>query len=214
MKNKRLNLIAKQIKNNEKVLDVGTDHGLLPIILLESGITKNITASDLNKEPLNQAKKNLDNKKMIDKVKLLIMDGIKDIKPNDYDVIVIAGMGGNTISKIIKQKKFEGRYLIHSTNNIETIRKTIMEINMKITNEWIIKEGKVYNIIIEAVKGPFDMNSKEIFMGPFLMKNKDSNEYYEYLFNSFEKNAQLSKKTELRKQEREWLKEQIWNEIN
>ncbi|NQX83389.1 MAG: SAM-dependent methyltransferase [Mycoplasmataceae bacterium] len=215
MKYKRLNFIANQVRKDEKVLDIGTDHAIVPILLLENGITKNILASDINTEPLTFAKDNLKSKKMDDKVKLLLMDGIKDIEPNEYDVIIIAGMGGQTISNILKQKKFNGRYILHPTTDIVTVRKTIQKLKMKITNEWVICEGKVYNVIIEAKKGNESLTEKELFLGPILMKEKNTNKYYQYLLDIFERNVKLSRDSNLKLKERKWLKEKLeWSEKN
>ena len=135
MKYKRLNLIVNQIKKNERVLDIGTDHGLVPIFLLKKNITNNIMASDLNEEPLNAAKLNLEKEGYLDSVELKLMNGIEHIDPNDFDTIIIAGMGGQTISKIIESKEFKGRYLIHATTNIPQVRNVLQNIDMKITNE-------------------------------------------------------------------------------
>lgn len=214
MKYIRLKFIKDKINKDERVLDVGTDHGLLPIMLVEDGVTNNIVASDINQEPLNFAINNIKNNNMEDVIKTKLMDGIKGIDPNEYDTIIIAGMGGNTISKIISSNKFNGRFLIHSTTKLNDLRKKISDINFKITNEWLVYEGKVHNVIIEAIPGKQSLDEKEIFMGPILL-GKDDEEvinYYKYLYNVFENNSKLSGDKNLKINERKWLKEKIWNE--
>lgn len=216
MKYKRLKLIASLIKKDERVLDVGTDHAILPILLLKDNVTNNITASDLNKEPLEAAKRNLESEGLLNKVELKLMDGIKGIHSNDFDTIVIAGMGGITISNIINEKNISSRLLIHSTTDNHIVRKALMDNGMKIDNEWIVLEGKVYNIVIEASRGKVKLSKKELFMGPKLLEKVDPEtmSYFEHLLNIFERNSELSKNKELRKQEREWIKEKLWNEKN
>jgi len=68
MSKKRLEVISSLIKKDEKILDVGTDHGLVPIFLLKNKITDKITASDINEGPLNSARKNLSKNNFLDKV--------------------------------------------------------------------------------------------------------------------------------------------------
>ena len=148
MSHKRLRLISSLINKNERVLDVGTDHAFVPIFLLEDNITNNIDATDISKKPLGFAQKNLKDKGYLNDVNLILSDGFEKIDVNNYDVIIIAGMGGNTISKIISSKTFKGRYIIHATTSLGTIRKTIEKIGISIFNEIIIKEGKIFNIII------------------------------------------------------------------
>ncbi len=216
MKYIRLRFISEQIKKDERVLDVGTDHGLLPIMLVQDGITNNIVASDLNKEPLNAAIENISNEKLSDIIKTELMNGIEDIEENQYDTIVIAGMGGTTISEIIKTKKHNGRFLIHSTTSLGDVRQTIQDIGFKITDEWVVFEGKVHNVIIEAKPGEMQLKEKEIFMGPSLVNKNDEQtmNYYHHLYDVFKRNAKLSGDDKLKINERGWLKEKIWNEKN
>ncbi len=216
MKYKRLKYISSLINKDERVLDVGTDHALLPIMLIKEGITTEVIASDINKEPLSAAINNIDREGYSDVIKTKLLDGIKGIGPNDYDVIVIAGMGGNTISEIIKQENFNGRYIIHSTTSIELVRETIMSIGHKIVNESVIYEGKVHNVIIETQPGNCVISEKELFMGPSLINKVDESiiNYYEHLLSVFERNAELSNDDNLKINERNWLKEKIWNEKN
>lgn len=209
----RLELIAKQINKDEKVLDVGTDHGLLPILLIDNKITKNIIASDVNIGPLNAAKKNIEDKGYQNDVQLVLTSGLNNIDVKDMDVIVIAGMGATTIGNIISEKSFDGRYIIHSTTHITDVRKYIQEIGHTIINEWVDQEGKIYNIVIETKKGSMNLNEKEMYLGPILMKKrKESESYYAFLLRTLIKNSEKSGIKNLKIREREWLKEQLWNE--
>ncbi len=214
MKYKRLKFIASLVKDQERVLDVGTDHALLPIKLIEDGVTSTVTASDVNEEPLKIAKENIINSNLQDKIQVKLMNGIEDIGEDDFDCIIIAGMGGNTISEIIKQKNFNGRYIIHSTTNLEELRKTIYEIGHSIKEEYVVFEGKIHNVIIETIKQKGEINEKEIFMGPSLIKKDDESimNYYKFLLDIFEQNVILSKNENLKINERKWIKEKIWNE--
>ncbi len=213
-KYKRLKKIASLIKENERVLDVGTDHAYIPIFLLENKITDNIDASDINEHPLNTAKNNLKSKGYEDKVGLFLTNGLNGFNLNNYDVIIIAGMGGQTISNILKSKNFNGRYIIHSTTSVPSVRKTIQDIGLNITKEHLVIEGKIYNIIIEAIPGNMNLSDKELFMGPSLLKQdgNDVNNYYEFIFNTLEKNAFQSNNENFKIKERNWLREKIWSE--
>ncbi len=216
MKYIRLRFIAEQIKKDERVLDVGTDHGLLPIMLVKDGVTNKVVASDLNKEPLNAAIDNIKAEGLESVIETMLMNGIEGIEENQYDTIVIAGMGGITISEIIKSKKHNGRFIIHSTTNLIDVREAIQEIGFEITDEWVAFEGKVHNVIIEAKPGKMNLEDKEKFMGPSLINKVDKQviDYYTHLYNVFERNAKLSGDDNLKIEERKWIKEKLWSEQN
>jgi len=147
---KRLEAIASLIRENEKVLDVGTDHGLVPIFLLKRGVTQVADASDIADGPLAIARKNIQNEGFENNINLYKSNGLESIEYKNYDSIIVAGMGGSLIADIIKP--FNGRYILHATNNHEAVRKQLSKLNFKITQEFIVKERKVSNIIIVAEK--------------------------------------------------------------
>ncbi len=213
---KRLKLISSLVNKGEKILDIGTDHCFVPIFLLENNITNNISASDIADKPLGFAKKNLKKKGFQESVKLIKSNGFQNIDISQYDVIIIAGMGGKTISKIISSKPFNGRYIIHSTTSLPEVRKTIEKIGMSIFNEIIIKEGKIFNIIMEVVRGKESLSKKEMYMGPSLLKkNYDyTKKYYEFLLEVIINNSLKSKDEFFEKEKREWLEEKLWKNKN
>jgi tRNA A22 N-methylase len=113
-------------------------------------------------------------------------------------------MGGQTISDIIKSKQYDGRYIIHSTTSLPLVRKTIQEIGMKIVNEYLVIEGKIYNILIEVIPGDMELTDKELYMGPSLINNNDDEviKYYRFLLDVLEDNATMSGNDQLKLQER------------
>ncbi len=86
----------------QKIADIGTDHGYLPIWLMKNGIAKCVTATDIREGPLLRAK----SAALIAEetgISFLRSDGLKDLSAEDYDTVIIAGMGGETIIKIIDE---------------------------------------------------------------------------------------------------------------
>lgn len=94
----RLSALASLVRPGKTVLDVGTDHALLPCFLARQG--KNaVFASDINPNPLKAARETLSYYGAENSVKLFLSDGLKNTPPADD--IIIAGMGGETIAEII-----------------------------------------------------------------------------------------------------------------
>ena len=146
MKSLRLEAVASLVKENSKVLDVGTDHAYLPIILSKSGKCQSIIASDVSKNALSYGKANL-KKYHITNVKLVLSNGLKNIS-DKYDTLTICGMGTHTIIDILKSGYLPKNIIISSNNDLYTLRCYLNSIDYKINNEIIVYEnGKYYDII-------------------------------------------------------------------
>ena len=74
--------------------DVGTDHGFVPIRLIESGKVKHVVAMDVRKGPLERACEHVEEYHMEDQIETRLSDGLKELKPGEADTVIIAGMGG------------------------------------------------------------------------------------------------------------------------
>ena len=175
---KRLKCIANMIENCDVVADIGTDHGYLPIYLIKEGKCKKAIASDINEGPIKKAKFNINFEGMEKLIQCRLGAGFSSIKPNEADVGVIAGMGGNLIKDIIEDgievfKKFD--YLIlQPVQNPEVIRKHLVEKGYEIIDEELcIYENKYYEIIKVKYKNRKNVE-EDIFyeISPLLLKKK------------------------------------------
>lgn len=182
---KRLTTIASIVlqKKSNKIIDVGCDHALLDIYLLQNNPNLKIIASDINEKPLESAKKNIEKYSFLNKIEICLKDGIKGID-KDVDTVVISGMGMETIVEILENGKKELNYIerliISSNNKYEELRTKITELGFKISYETIVYEEEKYYTIIEFVKGKEKYSNKELYFGPVLLKNKDENFYSYY----------------------------------
>ena len=99
----RLAKIASRVAFGASVLDVGCDHGYIPLYLAENGIAARIFASDVNVGPLESAKRNAETRGLCEKISFCLADGIPgDVAPL-VDTVIIAGMGGETIVGILER---------------------------------------------------------------------------------------------------------------
>ncbi len=191
--NLRIKEISNLVKGNSAI-DIGADHGYLIINLYNKGFNK-LLAVEKNKGPLENCIKTLKKNKLNNKVDVLLSDGLKKVNnANDYDNIIIAGMGGDLIKNIIEQdiEKFKSSLLVLQANNNEyKLRKFLTDNNFIITKEHIIEENnKIYEIIVcKFTKEKFKKPSyEELFFGfdktrdVNLLNKKWKNEY-EYLKN-------------------------------
>lgn len=173
---KRLMDIINLIDKGKNVIDIGTDHGLVPLYLAKNGISEDILATDISEKSLEKLKLALDeNTKKIIKTK--VTDGFKNIKKAHNQIAIIAGMGANTIMDIIKDSLDFARnldYMILSSNiNTEKLRIFLSENDFIIINDFLSFENdKYYDIIKTSYKKGKKLSLAETYYGKDDIKNK------------------------------------------
>lgn len=170
--NKRIKLLATLIPEDKRVIDVGCDHALLDIYLTLNNKNKCI-ASDINENALENAKKNI--KKYNLDIETIVSDGLSNIELQDDDVIVISGMGTNTIQNILNNAKLKKNttLIIQTNNNLFELRRFVVNLDFKIDEELgFIDKNKRYTQI-RFVKGKSKYKNIEYCLGPILMKKHD-----------------------------------------
>lgn len=150
----RLLAIAEEIGKSKKVLDVGTDHGYLAVYLIEKNLADFAIVSDISKGSLQKATTLIAEKKLGNRIESRLGSGLEVLRQEDMvDHVVIAGMGGNLIASIVLQKKDllianNTTLVLQPMQNPEVLRKLLLENEMTIIGERLVKEsGKIYQII-------------------------------------------------------------------
>ena len=194
---KRLNWIIEKLDKVEVIMDVGTDHGYIPIYLVKNNIAKKVIASDINKEPLKKAKINASLDGVLDKIDLRLGGGLSPLNNKEADSVIIAGMGGNLIRDILendldKVKNLE--YLIlQPAQNPEVLRKYLYNNNYEILEEDIcLDENKYYEIFkVKYKKGDY-ITLEDIFyeISPEMLSKK-SPVLKAYIESKIEKNKRV-----------------------
>lgn len=177
----RIKALASLVDKDSKLIDIGTDHALLPIYLYENEITKNVTGSDISSNALEFAKVNLEKHKLSDNIKLIVSDGFDNLD-DEYDTAVISGMGTDTIKKILDRENLPKKLIISSHKNVDKLRLFMNKKGYKITKEIIIKDNNIYYDIIKYEKGKEILNNYDILVG----KSNDS-EYKLYVLDKYKK---------------------------
>lgn len=192
----RLKLIASFVDDNSYVIDVGCDHALLDIFLVQNKLNVKTIASDVNKGPLDSAKKNIQDYKLEDKIEVKLGDGIRTI--NDLvDTIVISGLGGETIIDILKEDisrlKNIKTLILSPHSDIYQVRKEVTNLGYKIVDELFIYDQKKPYVIIKFIKGKEKYSDDEMFFGPIILKEKNAS-FYKYYQDLIIKNKEVLKK--------------------
>jgi len=157
MLSRRLETLASYIERTDILGDIGTDHGFIPIYLVENNVTSQIIASDLNEGPLENAKEELSQKGLLDSVDLRLGGGLEPYKPGEINTALIAGMGGTLIKNILNDGKEHLPYLkkliLQPMHGVVELRRFLLNNGYKIVDEDLIYENNIYYEIIVAKRG-------------------------------------------------------------
>lgn len=156
----RLDMILRHVKGGY-CADIGTDHAYIPIKLSEKGIR--VIATDIKPGPLKMGEENAE--KYGQKIDFRLGGGLSRIEKNEVDTIIIAGMGGEMIEKIISEDEEKARsatLILQPMNSQYELRKYLAEHNFCIEEEDLAIEGfKVYNLMV-VKSGEPNMYEREI----------------------------------------------------
>lgn len=90
----RLKLVASFVPQDSRIADIGTDHGFVPICLAKEGRIKSALAMDVRTGPLERAEAHIKEAGISDiPISTRLSDGLKELKPQEADTVIIAGMG-------------------------------------------------------------------------------------------------------------------------
>ena len=104
---KRLEFIANHIDKCESIIDVGTDHGYIPIYAVKKGLCNKAIASDINKDPVKKAQLNVALEGLSKKIDVRLGGGLQTVDIKEVEGVVIAGMGGNLIREYLYNNGYE-----------------------------------------------------------------------------------------------------------
>jgi tRNA (adenine22-N1)-methyltransferase len=175
----RIKAITKLIKKNSIVVDIGSDHAILAISLLNKHIAKHVYNIEINTAPLQNTINNLTHAGLLQNTTNILADGLqtKEIK-HSIDYCVISGMGGQNIIDILKRanKKIKiSNYILVPNNNAPLLRKYLKSAKQHIAYETVIYQNKYfYNLMMINNAGLKIANAEDIYFGPYLLKHQST----------------------------------------
>ena len=189
----RLLTCCSFVKPGDRVADVGCDHGYLSIHLLQNGIASSVIASDINEGPLQSAMHNARKFGVRDRITFHLSDGLQGI-PRDFDCVVCAGMGADTMLSIIhhashwlKDPKY--RLILQCQSKRPELRQWLYDEGFRINRETLAKDGKFVYTVMEVVYDPgHGITPAETYITPQLLEDNHPllPEYYQRVKRSVE----------------------------
>ncbi len=149
----RLLKIASLVDRDKKIADIGTDHGYIPVYLLNEGVINYAILADINKGPLENAKKEVTRNKLTEKVDLRLGSGIEVLKEGEVEEVIIAGMGGSLINEILMANETVAhtteKFILQPMQNPEDLRAYLYKNGYEILDECLVREDhRIYEIIV------------------------------------------------------------------
>lgn len=189
----RLLVCADFVSPGDRVADIGCDHGYLGIYLLKQGIASAVIASDLRPGPLESAVRNAAKYGVGDKIRFYLSDGVASI-PRDFDCMVCAGMGADTIISILTHapwlKNAQYRLILQCQSKTPVLRRFLSESGWRIARERVSKDGRFLYTVMEVRWEPEapKLQVHEWYFPPALLEkpSEEVREYYRYTVRGLE----------------------------
>ena len=184
----RLLACADFVPRGSRVADIGCDHGYLSIHLLTTGIARSCIASDVKEGPLQSAQRNARKFGVANKLEFCLSDGVSNL-PRDFDCMVCAGMGGDTMIHILEDAPWlkDSRYtlVLQCQSKTPMLRRYLSENGWRICEEAVLRDGRFLYTVMQVEYCPENcaLTVGQRYFPPALLENpsKDVPAYYKWV---------------------------------
>lgn len=175
---KRLLAVSEMVTSNSRLADIGTDHGYIPIYLIENKRIPRAIAMDVNKGPLNRAKENIELHGLGEYIETRLSDGAAALHSGEADAVVIAGMGGGLVIKILT----EGSEVLESVkelilqpqSELAFVRRHLQDNHYAVIEENMVLDDGKYYPMMKVIHGKMDYEREIDFKyGKLLLEQKN-----------------------------------------
>lgn len=153
----RLQTVADQMLSGGVVADIGCDHGFTSIYLVSSGKAQGAIAMDVNEGPLQRAAEHIKECGLEKQITLRLSDGTDSLKPGETDTILISGMGGALMEKILRaHPEVTGsvqELVLSPQSEVYRVRRCLHELGFRIAREEMVQDMGKYYVVLRAVPG-------------------------------------------------------------
>lgn len=190
--------IDKDRAKKGRVIDVGSDHGLLALSCLQSDLTPYCICTDIHKNPADRTRQCLIDNNMSDRSEVYCTDGLKGVPLKPFDTVVMAGLGGNTTVDVITESLSvtsqdvlkEVDFVLQPQKSADRLRLFLCENGFEIFDETVSFDRDLYYVCIKTryTGKKTDLSIKEKFYGPKLLSKTGDDlvmDYFDHLTSVF-----------------------------
>lgn len=173
---RRLQRIADYVRPGSRAADVGTDHGYIPVWLIQHGVCENVIASDIRPEPLKRAMLSAEKNGVSDRISFRLCPGLEGIRPEEADTVIIAGMGGETIIEILSAAPWarEKELILQPQTKIPELRLWLNGNGYGVDDAALVADtGRIYIVWSCTAGGGRDLPVHELYTDRALAQKGD-----------------------------------------
>ncbi len=185
-------------------IDVGCDHAKLAIYLVQSGICRHVTASDVNRGPVERARENVGCRTLMGRplseyIDVVHTDGLAGLENRDANRIFVLGMGGEVIAGILdradfvrcEENKGKIKFVLQPMTSEDKLRKYLVENGYNIIDEeMVLDKDRVYAVMSVT----FDGKSRTYSPAELLLGKKNIEKGGELFSRQLERRIRITKK--------------------
>lgn len=151
----RLQTVADRVPAGVRLVDVGTDHAYLPAWLLLQERIPFALCTDLRPGPLERARETVEKWDVAGRAELRLCDGLAGVRPEEVDVITIAGMGGETILTILAAAPWvlKKGLVVQPMSSLSDFRSGLASLGLHISKESLAQEGETLYVVMDLAPG-------------------------------------------------------------
>ena len=180
--------VAGFVRQGSRIADVGTDHGYIPVYLAQTGRIASALAMDVRPGPLERAQAHVRDYEERERARrqdvwavpihLRLSDGLKELKPGEADTVIIAGMGGELIIKILDEGRHVWdsvkQYVLSPQSDLDKVRRYLAAHGFAIEDEAMVKDEGKYYTVMSVKRGFMEYESQAHYLyGKILIDKKD-----------------------------------------
>lgn len=152
----RLSAIGAMVSEGNRLVDVGCDHGYLPVYLVQTGKIPCAIAMDVGKGPLARAQEHIMQYGLSQYIECRLSDGLDELSPGEGDTLVLAGMGGPLMEKILTRGRrvrdsFQ-ELILQPQSDVPHFRRYLYEEGYAIVEENMVLDANKFYPMMRAVK--------------------------------------------------------------
>lgn len=150
----RLERVVSFVRPCASAADIGTDHALVPVELVRRGIVKKAIAMDVRPGPLSRAKEQISRAGLSDQIEPRLSDGLAALKPQEAETVIIAGMGGELIIRILTVGRHMwdsvAQWVLSPHSEVFKVRGWLLENGFAIEKEDMVCEDGKYYVLMDV----------------------------------------------------------------
>ncbi len=174
----RLERVAAQVSAGARLADIGSDHGYLPVALLNRGVISAAVAGEVALTPFYAAERTVRENDLEQQITVRLANGLAAIEASDgITAVSLCGMGGETIRDILESGKArlsgQERLILQPNGGEQPLRVWLMENGYRIVYEEVLRENRFdYEIIVAERTGPVTYTAEELYFGPLQLQTR------------------------------------------